>query len=218
MVAAALIFPQGHRTIFSSPSGQASEWEPPCSAKAHPNTTVIDDVTTVPGVWQAAFIESRRELRYAEELAVKGIAVYCPTEPRRVKAKGVWCDSRSPLFQNYVFYAAQVDGDGWAREIDIASRVRGYQSGLHIGNQRRFVSELRGVQLAIQSDPTATLYRDIPIGTAVVVRPPHKLKGFKATVIQHDPLKCRVVLMVLGSGAITFELDADLVEPDSNPL
>lgn len=121
------------------------------------------NVESVVGTWFVAHVKPGQEKRLAAELEatrfdgmgdpLPPIDYYLPLVRRRVKVRGTYQEGESVLFPQYLFFAGQVDDQGFCRARYEALMTHRICAVLPIANQAKFVNQLRAVQIAIEENP-----------------------------------------------------------------
>lgn len=158
-------------------------------------------------LWYVLHTRSRQEKILAGELAGMGIEHYLPL----VRRARVYGDRKAvvdePLFPGYVFMRGTLD------EAYRADRTRRVANIIRVPDQRRLVTELDQIRLALEREASLDPYPHLVRGVRVEVRsgPFRGLRG----IIEEKGQDKRIIILqvdVLGR-AVSLEIGGEMVEP-----
>lgn len=138
---------------------------------------IVESVESVVGVWGVAYVKSRQEKAFAEDLSEAGIPNYLPLTRRIVNRDRHREVIEEPTFRGYCFFAARgaKADDENANDLYAVKGSSRVVTLLDIRDQKLFVKELAQIQRALEINPG--------LGACLYLTPGAKVRVTKGPMI-----------------------------------
>jgi len=156
--------------------------------------------------WWVLYTRARQEKSLARDLLTRAISFYLPLVPRRLLIRGRAVPSYVPLLTGYVFVCGSDEDRVRALMTNRVAQV------IDVGDPGRLRSDLKNIQLMIESGTPLTVESRLESGSQVRIRG-GPMMGLEGIVCRRKKSSRLIVWIKMLQQGVSLEIEDYLLDP-----